>query len=319
MKKRILSFTLVLMFTFALVLAVPASARDVSNITGNARSTYDGFDWEFWSERRNDGATMALTGGGTFTGVWENTLNILFRMGKRLGSTTTYEEYGDITIDYVATHNILRGGASYLCVYGWTQKPLVEFYIVESRGSYNPGSSGTSMGSITVDGGIYDVWVTKRVNKPSIEGNNTTFDQYWSIRRDNRTSGTISVHEHFKAWEELGMDMSGVLYEVMLCIEGYNTSGNGSVTSHVITIGDEVYGTKTDSTPAPTPTPDPTPEPAPSPSPSGFTTTDALNILKSTSGALTLTAEQTEKYDVNEDGKVDLSDALAILKLVVGG
>ncbi|MCL2019945.1 MAG: cellulase family glycosylhydrolase [Oscillospiraceae bacterium] len=50
-----------------------------------------------------------------------------------------------------------------------------------------------------------------------------------------------------------------------------------------------------------------------------LTTTDALNILKSVVGSLTLTAEQFANYDTNGDGKVDTADALMILKIVAEG
>ena len=234
-------------------------------ITSNRIGTFEGFDFEFWSELGDGVTKMQLTGPGTFRCEWADARNILFRTGKKLGSVMSYKEYGDIIIDYEATHNIEKGSVSYLTVYGWTQNPLMEWYIVEQHGDYKPGR--TLVGTVKIDGSEYEIITDTRTNQPSIEGTQT-FQQIYSIRKDHRTEGIITVSDHFKAWEELGLDVSGKLYEVSMCIEGFNSSGNGSISRHVLKIGDTIYGDATDSilatpSPAPEATPDPTPDPAP--------------------------------------------------------
>ena len=132
-------------------------------------------------------------------------------------------------------------GNSYLCVYGWTVDPLVEYYIVESWGDWRPPGAG-SKGTINVDGGTYDVYETTRNQQPSIKGT-ATFQQYWSVRTSKKTSGTISVSEHFNAWERMGMRM-GKMYEVALTIEGYQSSGSADVYTNVIMSGQVLVETR---------------------------------------------------------------------------
>lgn len=219
-----------------------SAVADLPNYINNARGNYEDFDFELWNQNSEDNVSMTLTGGGTFRCRWDAE-NVLFRTGMKLGSNKTYAEYGDITIDYSAEYEITKGDVSYLCVYGWTEDPMIEFYVIESYGNYKPGTD--FKGRIEVDGGVYDVYEATRVEQPSIQGTKT-FRQYFSIRVDKRTEGTISMAEHFKAWEELGMDMSGVMYEVSLCVEGYRSSGTAKILNHMLTVGDNVFGTFTE-------------------------------------------------------------------------
>ena len=114
------------------------------------------------------------------------------------------QQLGNITMSYAC--NYQPNGNSYLSVYGWTVDPLVEYYIIESWGTWKPPGNVASKGTVTIDGGTYDIYETTRVNQPSIK-DNTTFQQYWSVRQQKRTSGNISVSEHFKAWENKGMKL----------------------------------------------------------------------------------------------------------------
>lgn len=92
----------------------------------------------------------------------------------------------------------------------------------------NPPQQGTIKGTFTSDGATYTVWENQRVNEPSIQGT-STFNQYISIRNTTRTSGTVTVENHFKEWASLGMDLGTFNYQVM-AIEGWSGSGSASQT-----------------------------------------------------------------------------------------
>lgn len=98
-------------------------------------------------------------------------------------------------ISYSGTWAPVDNGNSYLSVYGWTTSPLVEYYIVESKGDYDPSTGATYKGKVTSDDGTYDIYESVRTNQPSIEGT-STFNQYWSVRTSNRVGGTVTTAKY---------------------------------------------------------------------------------------------------------------------------
>ena len=217
-----------------LQLAVPSVDVEAAQTFYDNKTGYeDGFDYELWKDYGS--TSMTIKGGGNFECWWENIGNVLFRKGKKFDCTQTYQQIGNMSINFGVDYQ--PNGNSYLCVYGWTRNHLLDYYIVESWGSWRPPGAN-SKGQITVDGGTYDVYETTRVNQPSIDGN-TTFQQYWSVRTSKRNSGTISVSEHFQAWERMGMKM-GNIYEVAFNVEGYQSSGWADVYKNELTIGGSI-------------------------------------------------------------------------------
>jgi endo-1,4-beta-xylanase len=87
---------------------------------------------------------------------------------------------------------------------------------------------GTKKGTVTSDGGTYEIWEHQQTNQPYIKGT-TTFQQYISIRQTPRSSGTVTVQNHFDAWKAAGMQCGSFNYQV-LAVESWSGSGNAQLT-----------------------------------------------------------------------------------------
>jgi hypothetical protein len=168
----------------------------------------------------------------TFKANWSNVGDFLARVGLTYNETQTPDQIGTFSSDFAFTKS--GSTLAYFGIYGWTNNPLVEYYIIEDwNGQWRPSFS-TRKGTITVDGGTYDIYTNVRTNAPSIHGTQT-FTQYYSVRQTGRRCGHISISQHFSRWESLGMPM-GRLYEVKLLAEGLNGSGSVEFTKATVVV-----------------------------------------------------------------------------------
>ncbi|KAE9398816.1 glycoside hydrolase [Gymnopus androsaceus JB14] len=188
------------------------------------QGTFDGVFWSFF----NSGFDAVFTNiaAGQYEIQWDGSGDFVAGQGQNPGSTSAEITFG-------GSFEPNPSSAVILSVYGWSENPLVEYYINEfdSNGLFDITFEATLKGTVTSDGSLYNIYTHEQVNQPSIEGT-ATFIQYISVRQNGRTSGTVTVANHVNAWRELGMDL-GTMNEQIVAVESLSGSGQATITVQI--------------------------------------------------------------------------------------
>jgi hypothetical protein len=209
---------------------VPTGATQ--HCTNNAFGTAGTQQWQIWS----NGSGGCITTYGTspaFSASWNNSGDYLARIGMQWSTPKPYTQLGTVVAQFSEANktvtNNMKPPYSYIGIYGWSQNPCVEWYIVDdSFGTMpvNPGNT-TNKGTATIDGGQYILYErpttgTGGSNCPGV----SSWNQFYSVRKTARTCGQISISDHFSAWAGAGMALGNVQQAQMLVEVG---GGAGSI------------------------------------------------------------------------------------------
>jgi hypothetical protein len=217
-KQKILGRFSILMSLSMLLALFPVNVSAAQTVTTDQTGEHGGFYYSFWNQGGGS-VVMTLGDGGNYSVTWSNCSNFTCGKGWRTGSANK-------VVNFTGTFN--GGNNGYLALYGWTKNPLIEYYVIEDYGQWTPPGVA-SIGTLNSDGGTYTIHKATRYNQPSIVGT-ATFDQFFSVRQQKRSSGTITFANHVNGWRNVGLNLGSTWDYLIMETEGYQSSGNANIT-----------------------------------------------------------------------------------------
>ena len=136
MKSKAIRPLTIITFNLALVACLCAKQANAQTVCSNQTGTNGGFFYTFWKDTGS--ACMTMGSGGNYDVNWNlGSGNLVVGKGWSTGSSSRRVGYNA---------GIWQpNGNAYLTLYGWTRNPLIEYYVVDSWGTFRP-PGGTSIG-----------------------------------------------------------------------------------------------------------------------------------------------------------------------------
>ncbi len=197
--------------------------------SASASGVADGLDYGGWTNG-SGGTVTYFTSTQAFGASWSTTStsnDFLAHLGLDFRSPKIYTAYGTVVGQFVESKTGTAGSFSQIGMYGWTQSPCVEWYIVND--SFRTMPTQKSSVTATIDGGTYYLITNQTTGtggNACESGHTGPWTQMWSVRSAARQCGTITVSDHFAAWTNQGWSL-GNLISVYINVE--TGGGTGSI------------------------------------------------------------------------------------------
>jgi endo-1,4-beta-xylanase len=198
---------------------LPSTARAATQVCSNSTGNIGGAFYTMFVS--GGSACITLNSSTNYSTTWSGIGDFVGGIGSNPGSTSA-------NISFSNSLSTSGGGTTLVSLYGWSTNPLVEYYVEDN---YVPAgnAAGTFMGTMTSNGGTYNIYEHQQVNQPSIQGT-ATFEQYLAIRTSPVSSGTITFSNFVSAWASHGMNLGSMNYQVLATEAFGGGSGSSSVT-----------------------------------------------------------------------------------------
>lgn len=204
---------------------IRAADQDIRGESGD-------YVYEMWNMNSEGEVDFTPEADGTLKLKASGFGDILLTKGTEFKSKYKCNSYGKITASYDIDYSFSGTDPSnfFSGVYGWTQLPTAEYYIIEGWGNWRPPGTMKLIETAEIDGALYDIYITYKNNMGGIQGTmgNPT---YWSVRRENKIDGesgnicgTVTVSDHFRVWEKHGFNPTAMLYNTTVFLEGYRSA-----------------------------------------------------------------------------------------------
>ncbi|KAK4224535.1 endo-1,4-beta-xylanase I precursor [Podospora fimiseda] len=198
------------------------SLQDDLPQTPNSVGHHDGYYYMWWTDGVHK-ATYNNLPGGKFSIIWK--ANTRESGGNFIGGKG-WEDGKNRTIKYSGKFELTK--KQYIAIYGMTQNPYNEFYILDYHGTYNPGpSTAKKLGEVTCDDGDYEIYRRGWWEGGSPPGI-TMPTRIYSIRKQKRIGGIVRTGCHFEAWKKLDIDIGTILFQIV-AVEGYQSTGRAEI------------------------------------------------------------------------------------------
>ena len=208
-----------IMKTILIVFILIEFISSTITLTENKKGEINGYYYELWNDN-NIGKVRMSINENNFNCSWKNIDNALFQYGRSFNPQTTFDELGNIIINYEAQIN--AEGYTIAGVNGWGY--TYEFFYIVEYYSDEFIPPGTSLGTIFVDDGEYEIFYDEKIFPPNINGISKLFI-FYSVRKEKRLKGTINFNKHFESWKKKGCKFE-YLSLISFVVEGYKSNGN---------------------------------------------------------------------------------------------
>jgi len=195
--------------------AAEKKVKKNETVTANKAGIQGDYFYLFEKDSKKGGAFLVLEPEGKYRAVWNKIPNT-FITGKG------WEKGGIKRVGYSSDFQPDATGSSWFGLYGHTETPAVEYYIIESWSGERPlaKNNDSLKGSLKSDGGVYDIYQVPK------KGSNSGLDVFWSIRKEKAGSkGTITTGNHFDAWQKQKMVLGKSHGFMILATGAHKSSG----------------------------------------------------------------------------------------------